>query len=1390
MGKTVFYCFILSVGLSSLTPAHAQEKDAVKEQIFGRMDSSFVQSAREGIPFYAPVNYGRAKESLQNALDKYRRGDKLRDIQADLDNSARFLKAARDACKLSKIALEELVAIRNQTFEIRPNLHAPDDFGEAEAAFDAVIREAEAGDMRSVRNRIPEVEKMYRSTVLAAYEKSIIKTAEKNLRSRKDSVGNRDFQKSKSGLEQIDRTVKAKSDQSFDIPFFIADTDQKIRAVLEPMYPEFYRNLPDTLMMAEMTLYVLSYSSQGSYDFNQNTATGLAGEAELVFQCGGTLLQLVPLGTVTGQHAFRVVLAVKDPEKEISLSDAVQVEPNAKAGQVIALPLEVESTESSAILSAKQKFLTRVKSNTSAGRGRIRVRFEGVSITPTPRASCATVTAGKAFYPTASPDPEKPAKLRTAGFTVLLDSLSLTPTATTASARLVLPSSLIDDSGCRSAVLNLGIVSIESGCQIYKDLPDSSYGPFIMDQTGMVFKGKGYTVDLSTAFSKNRSGLSQEWTGVILKSGTTSGAQSGTIMSNTGYLQAVILKSGTASGAQSGKITSNTGYLQAVYQFSNGLITPSGLKAELTSTSAYSFSTSQPPGYTLTIGSGSLDIDSSAVQSGQFAGGSIQLPSQAVCSGKAGSSLTAYFNSLTVQKDLDMAGYVALGEKMYWGELTRSGKEQIKYAATPSTSSADSAFFYLCGTANRPFTPKDSSDFAVRLTASVFDTLEARQIGGITVCDFRDFDIMTTDIPKKSDKITFKKGGGLDFSRCWLNVGSGGINGSMTIGLTSDFKQNLGDSTSAYYKGKDKKTKVSFKSNLECDAAKKEQCLRIQFSSSAVYDSEFNGELTIKGPSNIVLPFEDLEFTSTAHIVGGDIDLSDGAVTLEHWGVDLVATSTTDPAGVLSVKTGQVIFTQAGIEEKRHFAATFKLYWGEMFADGNIGKLFFDYNSAGQKFDGFDFTPKCVTLSEYRTDKNGYLHVCGDNAFDFFGSNYLSIHDSLYTQTDDLGIYDGRRVAVLTDTLSGCQASNLTLKKTWSSNMADFDYTIGYDVFDQDGFFGEGTAELPDHFGKELDSSIQLDSTEISICLSGEASTDFKLGGFDFGAASELWGCISITDNTLSCVTLGYTLEAGIGSFFGILGGGDAMVEVKEVIKPTFTSFSAAGKMGVNFGLGKCDLDGSVLLTMDEANDIVTGDIQGELDFSSLFAGLKAEGQVNWYLSEETQYIQGRAALQICTENFGGGASGGIFFGNHVPADECWVLLDENNRFSVNLDALPDTISGVYGYGGIEYSVDLKVVSGGIGIYAGVGLFSESPSSKADSSGIGLLPFVLANIGVSAQGELFEGLLSASVWIDLQHSFPYPYWQGSAGLEACALWVFCTHVDVTACLSEDGFDIY
>jgi len=1351
------FCFILLLSLS-LNPVTAQIQDPLKEQLFRDMQTKMEQASRDQVPLYAPKLYERANESYLKAQERFRRGDKLKDIRGDLDMAGRLLQDAFEAAKVSKVALEGIAATRQQLLTAKINTLIPDDFDESEVAFRSIVENAEAGDVRRAREKIPELDQRYHQLVLDAYRKVVLKDAGNNLNTRKRTVSAKDFQTAKTRLDQLNEQVKQAGDKPFAIPEMITNLDAQIAGALDLIYPPFYRHLPDTLKMGQFTMYVLSYTNRGSYNFDSNTATGLAGEAEIGFSCGPPIF-FFPIGAVTVTQTFHIVQTVLSPEKELALSDARKVDPKAAVGQQISLPLRSKSINKTDIVAAKKDYFDHLITSTSSSRGRIRLNFKDVAITPTPRNTFATVTAGEACYPTATPDPPQPAEIAISGFVVLVDSLKLTTSGATAVASLQLPASLVDDAGCDPALLYLGQVTISADCQLYKDMPDSTFGPFIMDNTGMIFRGQGYTVDLSTGQSPPGLGLANNWQGVVLKSGTT-------------------------IGAPSGSIRSNTGYLKATYQFTNAMVTAPGLAGHFTSSSSYGFASLQPYGYELLLGPGYLDIDSTRIQVGEFSAGSMQLPMRAVCKGAIGSPLTASFTTMAVQRDLDLAAQVKLTDSFCWGELTRSGEELISYSATANTSSPNFGLFYLCGRANTSYLPKSEAEFNLSWGADPIAKLEEKQIAGVTILALRDYNIMTPDIPgSPPKKISFVDGSGVMFTSCWLNIDEGGVNGRIIIMPPDKKDLDLGDPKVTYYRGK-----VPFKASLECPAQKREKCLFIEYSSSAVFDSDFNGIIDISGPSSVKLPFKDLEFTSTAEIVGGDIDLS-SPVTLDYWGVQLVSTST-DPAGVLSVKTGQVIFTNAGIREHRHFAAVFKLYWAEMFADGNIGELFFDYNSAGQKFDGFNFTPKYVALSTYDASKAGYLQVCGDNYFNFFGSNYLSIQDEKYSGSDPIGVYGGRSVTVLSDTVTGCQASDLTLSKQWST-LGQFDYTLTYDSNDQDGFIGEGSTELSDHFSSDLRSSLQMDSTAIAASLAIDRGANFKLADRDFGTASELWGCITITGNTLSCITLGFTLESTSQGEFGITGGAGAMIEVKEVIKPTFTSFSAAGKMYLDLALGggTMGIDGSILLTMDTAAKKVTGDLQGKMDFTSLFAGLKAEGHVNWCLSPETQYLQGRASIEIFARKFGGGVAGGVFLGHNVPNSECWVLLDPNNRYSIAMDELPEYVTGVYGFGSIDLSLNFGIFKGGIGIYAGVGAFVNIVGGSPQ---VGVpLPYVLADIGVSLNGEILWGLVSASAWVDLQMSLGVPtYFQGTAGLEGCVLWVICGSVDVTVRLSDDGFEIF
>ncbi|MBN2356278.1 hypothetical protein JXO59_09200, partial [candidate division KSB1 bacterium] len=112
----------------------------------------------------------------------------------------------------------------------------------------------------------------------------------------------------------------------------------------------------------------------------------------------------------------------------------------------------------------------------------------------------------------------------------------------------------------------------------------------------------------------------------------------------------------------------------------------------------------------------------------------------------------------------------------------------------------------------------------------------------------------------------------------------------------------------------------------------------------------------------------------------------------------------------------------------------------------------------------------------------------------------------------------------------------------------------------------------------------------------------------------------------------------------------------------------------------------------------------------------------------------------------------------------------------------------------VYFGFNFGVFSGGIGIYAGVGAFLTSIPGAESSVAAGVplpFPFVLANMGVSLDGEILWGLVSASAWVNLQFAFgSYNYFQGTAGLEGCVLWVLCASVDVTVRLDQTGFHIY
>ncbi len=1357
-------CVVLFFILSSPSLL-GQEKDKMRQQVFGELEQLKSKAEAEEAALLSPANYAKGNEFYQKAQQKYDKGEKLKKIQEDMAQARSYYQSALEKTKIAKIALEQAIAWRQLVLQNQFHAFAPQKYAEAEETFRDMVATAERGDLNAAKRDLPRLESQYKKVAMEAFENGAIKAAQNTLEMRKGRISRPLQQKIADDLSSIKYWMRDDANRNLGLSEFVARVDERLRAVVEPLYPPFYRNKPDTLLIGSYTLYVTAYDNAGAYDFACDVITGLNGRAKFSLHCGGLTLPY-PMGTKLISQVFRIVQSVSMPEKEISLQEAKLINPGAKLGGQITLEIPAKSLKKSDIIEAKQIAIDRLKPKPRLGVGEYLVKFTDVTIEPAGRNTIGRIIAGDVFFPVSPPGTTM--EVPVDGFTMLIDSLHITPVQAKARVRLGMPNSLIAESGCKPATLNLGMIILSPDCELYREEAEATFGPWIIDQTGMVFGGKGYIVDLSSSQSPPGLGLSPGWKGVVLKTGET-------------------ISQPTAS------VTANDGYLGADYRFNNAQVTLTGLKASFDLHSSYKFTTLSPYGYNLSFSAGSILVDSSRVQSGELRNGTIDLPEKAARAA-GGALLSATFTKLDVHRDLDVAGAVLMNREFQWGEFTHGSSTLAVFSAQPNTAMTGYAVFYLSGSARDHFVPKSDSDFEVFWGMDAIAKLEERQITGLTIVNLAEFKILTPDIPGTAPKsIAFRETADISLQKSWLNFDAVGVNGRVVVQI-KEKADSLGNRANIYYKGR-----RAFDATFQCERDRQTEksrysCFYFLFANSAVYDSELNGILKLPYPTDAQIPFKDLEITSTAHLVGGDIDLSGGDITLSYWGVQ-VSGSSSAPAGVLSVKTGQIIFTNAGIKEPRHFAQPFKLFWGEMLANGNLGELIFDYNSANQKFDGFLFTPSYVALSPYKSSVKGFLQVCGTNHFDYFGAYYLSIQDSTYSGSDPLGVYSGRSVGVIKSAVSGCKASNLHIVKDWGGQLADMDFNLEYDKNDQDGFIGEGKVKLPGHFNKDLMASVQINSKETAISLASRVSTHSMLAGVDIGNAAEVWGCVNIEGHTLSCMTLGYTLETTEQSSFGFWGGTGSMVEVKLVIKPTFTSFSAGGRMYVSMGIagGKASLDGIILLTADFANSIVTGDMQGSFDFGHLFGGLKAAGHVNWYLSPTTQYFQGRAEIEVYGRTMGGGASGGIFLGMNVPVSQAWVLTDPGNRYSVNLTGL-STISGIYGYGSVSFSFNFGIFSGGIGIYAGVGAFLTPLPGCESAAAAGVVmpfPFVLANMGVSLDGEILWGLVSASAWVNLQFAFgSYNYFEGTAGLEGCVLWVICASVDVTVRLDQTGFHIY
>lgn len=361
--------------------------------------------------------------------------------------------------------------------------------------------------------------------------------------------------------------------------------------------------------------------------------------------------------------------------------------------------------------------------------------------------------------------------------------------------------------------------------------------------------------------------------------------------------------------------------------------------------------------------------------------------------------------------------------------------------------------------------------------------------------------------------------------------------------------------------------------------------------------------------------------------------------------------------------------------------------------------------------------------------------------------------------------------------------------------MATFDFPdadMGYNEELQDGFAGKGTSEIEFIHSSPLTAEITLNRTAADIRLSSDESHEID---FDLlktlGRMNNILGCIRIEGPTLRQLSINGSLESS-ASAGGILGPkAGYVVDVIVSMTPTTSTFLASGDILLQAGGAAIDISGYVSLRINyrPQDRSAEGEFYGVLNCSSVLGGLEGTGQVTWFIGSDTQCIQGKIQMKVCSWAGSAGLEGGLFIGNNVPKEKAWVLLyTGNEHFGISADILPTTLTGLYGYGRVSMGISWGFISGGYELFAGMGAFVTAPNGKSSSWSLPGFPYVLGSCGVYVHGEILWGLVSASAWANLDFNLgPPPEFEGEFGLKGCVLWVFCASISLRAGLNSDGF---
>ncbi len=814
-------------------------------------------------------------------------------------------------------------------------------------------------------------------------------------------------------------------------------------------------------------------------------------------------------------------------------------------------------------------------------------------------------------------------------------------------------------------------------------------------------------------------------------------------------------------------LTSNHGFIYGQYEFSGGHVNKDGFSADLLLTSPFKFTTVSPYGFVFDVSEAAIRFSKNRVKKG-YIKGKLLLPvgENGVLSLEKDDTVSVTIDSVPFDSTLTLTGVVEKIPAFKWGNfgIFHPGRAYFRFSAEPLEFESPVDGDRLI----------DESLFSVDTLRGLAFQIESSDI----------LFIWSEDLKNDAIKLKCRAMSG------WIWIMEQGVTGKLWFEERNDsiWKGQFGRPGESDYQA-DAKFGLKFISR-----PRDSFYFNIAFAGNSLFDARLDGKADeLPYPSGIEFNFRRLNLTSTGMFIGGEISFSHPD-TLDYWGLIFMARR-----GVMSIRTGRVLFTDADISEPVHFSSPFNIIWGAIFADGHAGDFYFNQGNPHLKFDGFPLTLVSGALSEYQADIPdtqsllGALIIKGRLHFRFFGitDTILTIYDHKYDVPDTL--YRGRLVYLYDPRSFG-------LEGEWA-NQATFNMSeVVYDSAQQYGFIGTGTATVQVLNNVTTEVEAMFDSLATSMCLRTETTTRIRTSFLsNIGNVTNIWGCVYFEGNVIERMVIGGELAVSSTEnpnpiFMRATG---AYARVSLSIEPDVYQISIAGRF-VMKSLEGVEMDAYARLYIEPNNRIIEGDVEGRIDISAGFssvvgAGITAYGKLSMKISPEYFYVQGMAGLSgfftsgqlssiisvggTPSIGLGAGVEGGFFMGVNAPKNEAWVMRHSEGRFGVDLDNLTDRLTGFYAFIDVSSSIDIGIFGGGIEVYLGIGVFSSLREGAVCAALDG--QYLVGDLGVYLYGEILWGLVYASGELELEFTGPCPFAiEGSMELRGCVAFVICGSVNI------------